>query len=256
MKKIIFRIAIVAVVLILAVFIVVGMFLDSIIKKGVETAGPAITKVDVRLDGVSLSVFSGKGTIKGLFVGNPAGYKTASAIQLGEATVRVQPGSLMSKKIVVESVSVVAPDITIEGGLKENNLTKILENVQAFSGSITSTNAAQGGAQKPAAKIQVNDLLITGGKVNVSLALLGGKTMTVPLPEIHLTDLGKGTDGITPAELAQTVLKQVIDGALSSATKAVSSIGAGAVDAAKSVGAGAKDEANKITKGIGGLFKK
>lgn len=254
MKKFIFRILIVAVVLILGLLIVAGMFMDSIIKKGVETAGPAITKVDVRLDGVSLSVFSGKGSIKGLFVGNPAGYKTPSAIQLGEATVRLKPGSLMSSKIIVDSVSILAPDITIEGGLKDNNLTKIMENVQAFSG--TSTNATQSGTGKPAPKIQVNDLLITGGKVNVNLSLLGGKTMTVPLPEIHLTDLGTGPDGITPTQLAQTVMKQVIDGALSGAAKAVASIGGGAVDAAKSVGEGAKDSAEKITKGIGGLFKK
>ncbi len=255
MKKIIVRILIVAVVLIVAGFIVVGMFLDSIIKKGVETAGPAITKTEVRLDGVSLSVFSGKGTVKGLFVGNPAGYKTASAIQVGEATVRVKPGSLMSNKIVVESVSINAPDITIEGGMKDNNLTKILENVQSFSGSAT-TNTSQTGAQKPAQKIQVNDLLITGGKVNVSLGLLGGKSVTVPLPEIHLTDLGKNSDGITPAELAQTVMKSIIDGALSSATKAVSNIGGVATDAAKSLGEGATGGVEKVTKGIGSLFKK
>ena len=255
MKKIIVRILIVAVVLVLAVLIIAGMFLDSIIKKGVETAGPAIAKVDVRLDAVSLSVFSGKGTIKGLFVGNPVGCKTPSAIQVGEVTVRVKPGSLMSNKIVVESVSVNAPEITIEGGLNDNNLTKILENVQAFSGT-TTTNAAQGGTQKPAIKIQVNDLLITGGKVNVSLGLLGGKTMTVPLPEIHLTDLGRNSDGITPAELAQTVMKTIIDGALSGATKAVSNIGGTAVDAAKTLGEGTKESVNKVTKGIGGLFKK
>jgi uncharacterized protein involved in outer membrane biogenesis len=255
MKKIIVKFLVVVVVLILAAFIVVGMFLDSIVKKGVETAGPAITKTDVRLDGVSFSIFSGKGTIKGLFVGNPTGYKTASAIQVGEATVRVKPGSLMSDKILVESVSIVAPNITIEGGLRENNLTKILENVQSFSGS-TSTNAAQGGAQKPAQKIQVNDLLITGGKVNVSLSLLGGKTMTVPLSDIHLTDLGRDSGGITPAELAQTVMRSIIDGALSGATKAVSNMGGIATDAAKSLGEGAKGGAEKITKGIGGLFKK
>jgi len=254
MKKIVFRILIVAVVLLLAVFIVAGMFLDSIVKKSVETAGPAITKVDVRLEGVSLSVFSGKGTIKGLFLGNPTGYKTPSAIRVGEATVRLKPGSLMSNKIVVESVSIVAPDITIEGGLKDNNLTKILENVQSFSGA--TTNAAQTGAEKPAQKIQVNDLVITGGRVNVSLGLLGGKSMTVPLPEIHLTGLGKDSDGITPVELAQTVMKSVIEGALSGATKAVSNIGGGVLDATKSLGGGAREGADKITKGIGGLFKK
>ena len=58
------------------------MFLNGIVKKGVETAGPMITKVDVKLDGANISIFSGSADLKGLFVGNPPGYTTDSAIKV------------------------------------------------------------------------------------------------------------------------------------------------------------------------------
>ena len=43
--------------------------------------------------------------------------------------------SVMSDKIIIESINVKAPEITVEGGLKDNNLTKIQNNVNALSGS-------------------------------------------------------------------------------------------------------------------------
>jgi hypothetical protein len=81
MKKLLVRIAIGLVVLIVLVALGIHFFLDSAVKKGVETLGPKMTKVDVKLDSVSISLLSGSGKIKGLVVGNPEGYKTPHAIR-------------------------------------------------------------------------------------------------------------------------------------------------------------------------------
>jgi len=56
------------VVLIVLAALAVHFFLDDAVKRGVETIGPKITKVDVKLDGVSISLLSGSGKIKGLLV--------------------------------------------------------------------------------------------------------------------------------------------------------------------------------------------
>src|SRR3970040_1891103 len=114
MKKILIRGLIVVVILIVVAVIGITLFLDGAIKKGVETVGPKITKVDIKLDGVSLSIFSGGGSIKGLVVGNPEGYKTPHAISVGKASLSLKPGSLLSDKIVVNSIRVEAPEIIYE----------------------------------------------------------------------------------------------------------------------------------------------
>ena len=104
MKKVIIGVT-VGVVLLLAIgLVVLFMNLDSLVKKGVETVGPQLTKTEVRLEGVRLSPFSGSGQLKGVFIGNPQGYKTASAFKMGAVKLAVKPASLTSGTIVVDEV--------------------------------------------------------------------------------------------------------------------------------------------------------
>ncbi len=257
MKKLLIRGAIVAVVLIIVVIFALTLFLDGAIKKGVETVAPKITQVAVKLDGVSLSILSGSGSVKGLVVGNPEGYKTPEAINVGHASLSVSPGSLLSDKIVVKSVRVDAAEVTFEGGLTGNNLSKILDNVEAFAGGEAKEDPAAAKDGKPAKKIQVDDFLVTGAKVKVSLTGMGGKTVTVPLPDVHLTNLGQGEDGITTAELTKQVLRAVLNSAIKVATSdKVKEMTKGLTDAVGEAGKAATDAATKATKGVTDLFKK
>ena len=251
MKKILIRILIVLVILAVLAVVAVGFFLDGAIKKGVETIGPQLTKVDIKLDSVSLSILSGSGKIKGLVVGNPEGFKTPNAIKVGTASVSVAPGSVLSDKIVIKSIHVEAPEITYEGGLLGgDNLHKILDNVTAAAGGgSTSTNASG----KPAKKLQVDDFLITGAKVNVSLKGTGGFAAPIPLPEIHFSNLGQGPEGITVAELTKKILSALTADVAKAAVKVVSDVGKGTVDAA---GKTATESVGKATKGVTDLFKK
>lgn len=257
MKKTILRVAIVLVVLLVVAVAASFFFLGSIIKKGVETVGPQITKTEMRLDGASLSVFSGSGTLKGLFVGNPEGFKTESAMKFGSVSVGVKPGSIFSDKIHVTHVNVQAPEITFEGGLKGNNLSKLLDNVQSGSGA---SDKSAGTAESSAAsqKIQVDDFLISGGKIHLSIDVpgVGGKSATVPLPEIHLTGLGQGADGITAAELTKIILKEVLQRAIPAAEKAAVDLGKGVTDAVKDLSKDPAGTVDKATKGLGDLLKK
>ena len=246
-KKMLWGAVITLVVLIIVGIIVASAFLGDIVKKGIETVGPKITKVSVKLDEAHLSLFTGSASIKGLVVGNPDGYQTPQAISAGLIAVSVNPLSILSDKIVLRSLHVESPEITFEGGLGGNNLSKIMDNVNASaqnaaqSGSTVSTNATT--QAKPSKKFELDDLLITGAKVNVSLTDLGGKEMTLSLPPIHLTNLGVNEDGITAADLTRNVLDAIV----TATVKAVAN-----ADIEKKVGEGT----NKITKGLNRLLGK
>jgi len=245
MKKAIIRILVALFVIVVVAVVAVGLFLDSAIKKGVETVGPKITKVDIKLNGVSLSLLSGSGKVNGLVIGNPEGYKTPQAISVGSASVAVKIGSVWSDKIVVRSVRVEAPDITLEGGLGGNNLSKILDNVNEFTGGSSSDK-----------KYEVDEFLITGAKLHLSLTGMGGRALPILLPNIHLTDLGKDSNGITLAELTKKVMQAVLAGTTKAAAGAVTDLGKGAANAAVGAGKTATESVGKAAKGIGGLFKK
>lgn len=256
MKKYIVRIAIAVVVLVILAIVVITLSLDSIIKKGVETVGPQVTRTELKLDGVSLSILSGSATLKGFMLGNPEGYKTASAIRASEVSVGVKPGSVLSDKVHVTHVKVIGPEITFEGTLgTANNLSKILENVDASTGGGgTNTAATPPPANSGASqKLQVDDFLISGAKVNASLTMLGGKSYTVTIPDIHFSALGTGPDGITAAELTKRVLNEVTALTLKALEKNMGDITKGATETLSKEATNALD---KATKSVGDLFKK
>jgi hypothetical protein len=253
-KKILLSFGIGLLVLIIVAVIVVGLFLDKIAKAGVERVGPKITQTTITVDAVDLSLLTGSARVKDLVVGSPEGYKAPNAIILGRTAVSVSPMSLLSDRIVVKSVRIESPEITFEGSLSGNNLSKIMDNVNgvAKNGGPESTNRTATTGSKPGKKIEVDDLLITGAKVHGTLILFGGKEVTIPsltLPDIELHDLGRGPEGITATELTKQVLSAVVRDTLKAVGSAATNLGK---NAGKIVGEGVK----KITTGIGGLFKK
>ncbi|HEY1719439.1 MAG TPA: hypothetical protein VGH42_14260 [Verrucomicrobiae bacterium] len=238
--------------LIIAAVIVTALFLDKIVKKGVETVGPQITKVSVTLDEVHLGVLTGSAKVKNLVIGNPDGYKTPNAISIGLAEVGVDPTSIFSDKIIVHTIRVESPEITFEGGLGGNNLSKIMDNVNGVAKSGGPAPASTTTGSKPARKIEVDDLLITGAKVNGTLILFGGKEVPIPslqLPDIHLTDLGKGSDGLTATDLTRAVLSAIT-------TATIKVVGSDATDIGKGAENLGKGGVNQIKNGLGGLLGK
>ncbi len=164
--------------------------------------------------------------------------------------------SLLRSPMTVERVFVKDPELIYEQTLAGNNIGKLMETLRGGA-----TNAPQAKAeQKPArtergATVVITDLRVEGAKMRVGTGI-GSSTVLVPLPPIHLTDIGKDTGG--------TSLKDAIAQVLTSVTGAGSRALKGAGDAAT---AGAKDAGqatvDAVQKGVGktvdsvtGLFKK
>lgn len=253
-KKWLARLAVVALALWLIAAVLLPWGLGLVLKKGVETVGPRLTQTQLRLDSARLSLFSGSGTLKGLFVGNPPGYKTPSAIQVGAVSLSVEPRSIFSDKVHVTQLHIQAPDITFEGSLKGNNLSKILENVQAAVGSSsTGQQPKQTGAGK---NLQVDRLVVTGGQIHLSATVLGGRGLTLPLPNIELKNLGQGSEGITAAELTAKLLAAITTETLKAVQKAVADLGLKALDTVGDAAKEAVEQTGKAVRKIGELFRK
>ena len=254
MKKIIVGTLIALLAVLVLAVLAVGLLLDKALKTGVETFGPRLTKVDVTVQSVSLSLFSGSGTIKGLLVGNPQGFKTPSAVQVGTVRLSLMPRSLLA-------INVQGPEITFETDLRSNNLKRILANVQETTGGGAQEPAkpqapAQPKEAKPAKKLEVDDFVISGGKVHVNVTALQGQSATITLPDIHLQALGTGSDGITPDELAKRVLEALEKVATQAAAGTVADMAKGAIYFTKDPNKAGSNTVDTVTKGLGNLFKK
>lgn len=227
-------------------------FLGTIVKAGVEKVGPMITKVAVRLDAATISVFNGSGQLKGFTMGNPEGFKASDSVRVGSVSLKLEPGSVLSEKMIVRSVRVEAPEITYEAAFGGSNIGKILENIKAMAAQGHS-NPDQPGSQKA---LQVDEFVISGAKLNVTASVLGGKAMTLPLPEIRLANLGQSPEGITAAELSALAFGEVVEAAAKAVAGSAMKLGGNVTDAAANLGTDAKDRLKKAASGITDLIKK
>lgn len=193
--------------------------LDSIVRTAVEEIGTRATGTKVVLRSAKISPASGEGSLSGFRLGNPQGFKTESAMRFETVSVRIDVGSLASDTIRIKEVVVIAPEITYELGPDGSNIDVIRRKVEAFAGAAGGGAGAAGpsgkgeGDKAGGKKIIVENLYVRGGTVGVSAGFLGGRQMSVPLPDIRLKNIGKDKSGATPAEVAEQVLSAIGDAA-------------------------------------------
>ena len=250
-------IGIIIVVLIIAVFAII-LNLGKIVKTGINTVVPQVTKCEAHVDDVNFNVFGGKFEIKNLVIKNPEGYKTDHAFALGHIFVNVKMASLMSDVIEIDQVLIDAPEITYEVGLGNSNLNTILENVNSSLPSSEGEEKKEEKEEKKEGgkKVVVNLVKVTNGKIGVSAKIAGGMEAPIVLPDIEIKDLGKKEGGISMVQAAAITLKTTllsIFDVLKSSGKLLldgaKAIGEGIVDGVKSLGDGAKDSIKSLGDG-------
>ncbi len=249
MKKLLL-VSAVLVVLGLSAVVVAGFFLGPIVTKAVNTVGPRITGTKVELASASISPLTGGGTLKGLLVGNPAGWTSDKAIIIGEARASIQPASLLGSHILINEVFVDGPEFVFEQRLLGgNNIAALLKQIEANTGGGSAAPEAKAGEAKAGEplKFAIKSFRIQNAKMALSIA---GQSLTVPLPPLTITDLGVAEGGITADQVVGQVLKRVLAQLGVAATEAAMKVGGafldGGAEGAKSAREAAKGAFNKL----------
>ena len=264
-------IGIIVVILIIAVFAII-LNLGKIVKTGINTVVPQVTKCEAHVDDVNFNVFGGKFEIKNLVIKNPEGYKTDQAFSLGHIFVNVKMGSLLSDVIEIDQVLIDAPEITYEVGLGNSNLNTILENVNSALPSSDEEKKEEKEEKKEGGKkVVINLVKVTNGRIGVSAKIAGGVEAPIVLPDIEIKDLGKKEGGISMVQAAAITLKTtllsifdvlkssgklLLDGAKAigeGITEGIKSLGDSAKDGVKSLGDSAKDGVKSLGDGAKSL---
>jgi len=259
MKRVAIGVAGLAVILVVAVLVLYSS-MGAIITKAVNSMGPEIIQAKVNLDETVIDATSGKGALHGLLVGNPKGFETESAFKMDKIEIVLDTGSLTSDTIVINKIDIQAPEVTYELGGGGSNVAAIQENVDAYikkTLGASETKEKEPAKKEGGTKMVIDHVYVKGGKVNISASLFGGKSMTVPLPDIHLKDIGKEKKGASPGE----VVKSIISALNKAILKAVAPLDLGKVgDVAGKAVEGTKDvvkgAAKGVTDSVKGLFGK
>ena len=203
-------------ILLLASFVTAFLSLNFLVKKAVNTVGPRIMKVDVRLATADISPLSGSGSLLHLQIGNPEGYKDPYSLLFGGIQVKTQRDSLFANPVIVNEITIRNPEINIEGTPFSNNLTKILSNLKSSSkNSETAENNASPSDTKKSKKVIVKEILITGAKLHVHLSAANQSLdRTLVLPDIAIHNVGSDGEGVTMTELSSQILTPLLNSAI------------------------------------------
>ncbi|QQR66135.1 MAG: AsmA family protein [Candidatus Brocadia sp.] len=248
--------------IILIVFIFFSLFINTIIKKRVESFGPKITQTPVNLQKVKMSLFSGHGEIHGLIIGNPEGFHADSALKFDTVTIDIEPLSIFSDTVIIRDILIDGPEITYETSVEGSNIGKIKKNIESYSSSSRSQTKEPGessSGQKEKKHVQIHTFLLQNGKIRLSATLLQGKTLDIPLMKVQLNDIGKESGSASfPAvieKLADAIYKAILEAVKGSGKTIEKGIGT-VTESVKGIDETAKEGVSKTFEGMKKLFEK
>lgn len=200
------------IVILVAGIWILSMSIDSIVKSGLEKTGSEMTGTRVMVDHVSISPFSGEGTISGFRVTNPEGYGTDHAIEIDDFYISLELLSLFSDEIRVREIRITGPSLYVEQQLPGNNLRTILNNIRESAED-----------QPAGTDMRIGRLLILDGSVDLYTEIGGERSARVEMSEIELHDIGTGdTDGAVEQVIviiAEEITQQALQAAARSGTE-------------------------------------
>jgi len=205
---------------VIAVLLIAGVLawnfvLDNVIARSINLVGTAVVGTKVEVKSVTSHFFRGAIQIEGLTVGNPAGYLSSQAIEIGKVAVSVKPLSLLSNKIEVNDIYIEGMKVDFEPDILKatSNLNELINNIKKFTAKAPAdgkdAKADDQKAEKAAAKqIFIKHLATKDTEISISSSLLKQK-MTVPLPNAELNDIGGKSIAETVMEMFETLLKDI-----------------------------------------------
>lgn len=192
---------------------VVGLFaftlmIDSMVKSSIEDIGSEMTGTEVSVSGVSVSLFSGKGTVRGFRVANPEGYGKEFAVEVDEFSIVLDVMSLFSDEILVHNITVLSPSIYVEQKLPENNIKTILDHMEGKDAFETSDS-----------EMIIEKFLLQNGKVDLFTEVGGERSAQVEIETIEMTDLGRGGGRNAVENIVREIAEEVGEKALRAAVR-------------------------------------
>jgi hypothetical protein len=198
MGRVVAAVAALAVVALVAAGVWLYLSLDHVVKRAIEGYLPDILGAAVELDEVRLTPADGAGTLRGLRIGNPPGFRAPHAATAGTIALAVDPASVMKDVVLVRRIAVERPSITYEPGAKGSNFEVLQRNAARYVGA---------GEAKGGRRLIVESLTIRGARVTYAPQVgRGTATISFDLPDIQLRNVGKDRGGVTPGELAKIVV--------------------------------------------------
>lgn len=254
--------------LLIVIFLGVLFFAGSALRAGVEKGSNYALQVPTKVGSGTLNLITGKVGLSNIQFGNPPGYKSEHSIVAGDVGVAVSIGSLLSDTIVIDTINIKDPEITVDVKLGKTNLGELTDRLKQLSGGGGPAPEKKGDEGAASKKMKIREVRITGAKLRISDSILSGAGAAVSVPEIVMHDLGTGAnhDETDFAGLLTRILGEMLKAAGNASDQLPGEVGkilkGEGKQVLESIGGVAKKagdiqkSAEEAVKGVGDIFKK
>ncbi len=228
--------------------------LDALVKDMIEDVGSDVTRTGVQLDSVQLDLTTGRGQLNGLTIKNPDGYSGEYALKLDTIVVEIDPTSLRDPVIVISEVKIEGAKLIAEQKGKNTNLGQLLKNMERNPGAKEPASADDSSSKE--VRLMLKEFAFLNTKATVISGIT--ETRSIDIPDIRQSNIGDATTGLTPDQLAQTLLRSIVKKVQKSVTRYLRDLGVDAVEKKLTDKLKEKLSADDMSKveGLKNLFKK
>ncbi len=237
--------------------LIVLYFSQSIaFKHVIEKGGPQLTGTAVEVDRTLISILSGTGSASNLRIANPEGFSEGSAISLEEMDLKLKTLSLFSNTVVIEELTIENPEINYEVSLAGVNIRVLQRKITGDTSSKLrdiflpkkEPEAATEDVPMSSREVQINKLVVRGGKISFRSNLLNAGGMSVAVPDFTVDNFTSGK-GINTRQVSKLLLTTLIDTSFRALANSPEALDEGAGSILKAISDTLKDDANIQTEG-------
>lgn len=203
------RLLLILVALLGAVAVLLAHKLDLVVENSIAHYGSAMTRAKVSVDAVKIGPDSGKGSLGTIEIGNPAGFRSEYALRAEKIDVRFDLASMVEDVVIIRLIVVDGPIVNYEKGTTMTNFDAIRRNIIDYLRRVSPD-------QNHGKRLIVEELTICNAMAWASAPFMDGKTVSIPLLDITLRNIGAAQGGLTPGELGRE-LANVLEARLSRA---------------------------------------
>lgn len=193
-------IILIVVLLIVIAGVVVYFSLNGIVERTVETQATASLNLQTTLAGANLSLFGGRLGLNDLEIASPQGFTAPHMLTLDDAAVQVNYGELGDDPVRIQSVNLKGPKLVIEQSGGKFNIQALMQQ----------ESKAPPPEEGEPMKLIIDRLQVSDAQVVFHPGLPGlAESITVPVPDIDLKNVGTGDGNQNGAAIKQVVMEVV-----------------------------------------------
>ncbi len=187
--KLVWRILIGIVLVLILLVVIAYIAIDVIARTVVDREGTAVLGVPTSVSSVHMAVFTAGSRLKDLTIANPPGFKMPNFIEVKEARIETNLGTLLSSNIEIPMVHITGLTIDLEQIDDRMNASMIVKNVDQ--------NTATPDDKSDPVDFNIQTLVMEDIHLTASGSIvnIAGGHLDTKIPRLEFHKLGTKTDG-------------------------------------------------------------